>query len=142
MGPEVVPLPGLPMGDAGSIIVIVATDAPLLPGQCRRLAQRATLGIARMGGIGANGSGDIFLAFSTANRNLGEDSDFIQPITVRTLPPGAMTPLFEAAADAVEEAILNALCAAVTTTGINGVVVHALPLDRLREVLKAFKRLD
>jgi len=142
LGPDVVPLPGMPVGDAGSIIVIVATDAPLLPGQCRRLAQRATLGIARMGGIGANSSGDIFLAFSTANRGLGENEESLQPITVQTLPAGAMTPLFEAAADAVEEAILNALCVAVTTTGINGVVVHALPLDRLREVLRAYKRLD
>ncbi len=142
LGPEVAPLPGVPVGDAGSIIVIVATDAPLLPGQCRRLAQRATLGIARMGGIGANSSGDIFLAFSTANRGLGDTTDSVQPLAVRTLPPSAMTPLFEATADTVEEAILNAMCAAVTTTGLNGVVVHALPLDRLREVLKSYKRLE
>ncbi|HVA89547.1 MAG TPA: P1 family peptidase [Chloroflexota bacterium] len=142
LGPAVTPLPGVPVGDAGSIIVIVATDAPLLPGQCRRLAQRATVGIARMGGIGANSSGDIFLAFSTANRGLGEDPGSVQPITVRTLPAGAMTPLFAATADAVEEAILNALCAAVTTTGINGVVVHALPLDALRQVLRAYNRLS
>lgn len=142
LGPDVVPLPGGPeLADAGSIIVIVATNAPLLPLQCRRLAQRATLGIARMGGIGANGSGDIFLAFSTANRGLEPNSDSPTPLTVHMLPSAAMTPLFEAAADAVEEAILNAMCAAVTTTGINGRTAYALPLDQLCDVLRRYNRL-
>jgi D-aminopeptidase len=142
LGPGVVPLPGAPeLADAGSIIVIVATNAPLLPLQCRRLAQRATLGIARMGGIAANGSGDIFLAFSTVNRGLEPNSGSHSPLTVQMLPSSTLTPLFEATADAVEEAILNAMCAAVTTTGINGRVAYALPLDRLCDVLRRYNRL-
>ncbi len=142
IGPDVVPLPGAPdLAGAGSIIVVIATDAPLLPMQCRRLAQRATLGIARMGGIAANSSGDIFLAFSTANRGLEGAADSPAPFSVRMVPNLAMTPLFEAAAEAVEEAILNALCAAVTTTGINDRVVHALPLDQLCRVLRDYNRL-
>jgi D-aminopeptidase len=142
LGPDVVPLPGAPEpARDGSIIVIVATDAPLLPMQCRRLAQRATLGIARMGGIAANSSGDIFLAFSTANRGLEGAVDSPEPVSVRMVPNLAMTPLFEATAEAVEEAILNALCAAVTTTGLEGRVVHALPLDRLCRVMRDYNRL-
>lgn len=142
LGPDIVPLPGAPdLAGAGSIIVIVATDAPLLPMQCRRLAQRATLGIARMGGIGANSSGDIFLAFSTANRGLEGTADSPAPFSVRMMPNQAMTPLFEATAEAVEEAILNALCAAVTTTGIDNRVVHALPLDQLCRVMRDYNRL-
>ncbi|MGH2346748.1 MAG: P1 family peptidase [Chloroflexota bacterium] len=141
LGPNVVPLPGAPeLGEAGSIIVVIATDAPLLPTQCRRLARRATLGIARMGGIGANGSGDIFLAFSTANRGMEISTDSRSPLPVHMLPNSAMTPLFEATADAVEEAILNALCAAVTTTGIDGRTAYALPLDRLCDVLRKYNR--
>jgi D-aminopeptidase len=142
LGPNVVPLPGAPeLAGAGSIIVVIATDAPLLPMQCRRLAQRATLGIARMGGIAANSSGDIILAFSTANRGLEGTLDSPAPFSVRMVPNLAMTPLFEATAEAVEEAILNALCAAVTTTGINGRVVHAMPLDQLCRVLRDYNRL-
>jgi D-aminopeptidase len=142
LGPDVVPLPGAPeLAGAGSIIVVIATDAPLLPMQCRRLAQRATLGIARMGGIAANGSGDIILAFSTANRGLEGTADSPEPFSVRMVPNLAMTPLFEATAEAVEEAILNALCAAVTTTGIDGRVVHAMPLDQLCRVLRDYNRL-
>jgi D-aminopeptidase len=142
LGSDVVPLPGTAdLGGAGSIIVIIATDAPLLPMQCRRLAQRATLGIARMGGIAANGSGDIILAFSTANRCLEGATDSPAPFSVRMVPNLAITPLFEATAEAVEEAILNALCAAVTTTGINGRTAHALPLAKLCDVLRAYNRL-
>jgi D-aminopeptidase len=142
LGSDVVPLPGTAdLGGAGSIIVIIATDAPLLPMQCRRLAQRATLGIARMGGIAANGSGDIILAFSTANRGLEGATDSPAPFSVRMVPNLAITPLFEATAEAVEEAILNALCAAVTTTGINGRTAHALPLAKLCDVLRAYNRL-
>jgi len=124
-----------PEPGGGSIIVVLATDAPLLPHQCRRLAQRATIGVARVGGLGENGSGDIFLAFATANRGLGASDPAAPPVPVRMLPNPAMTPLFEAAAEATEEAIVNALCAATTTVGIDGVTAHALPHDRLVEVM-------
>ena len=128
--------PAAPSGD-GSIIIVVATDAPLLPHQCQRLAQRATIGLARVGGIGADSSGDIFLAFATGNRGLPSDSAALpsDPATVAMVPNQAMTPLFEACAEATEEAIVNALCAATTTTGINGRVVHALPLGRVKELV-------
>ncbi|HYO30477.1 MAG TPA: P1 family peptidase, partial [Thermomicrobiales bacterium] len=124
------------------IIVVVATDAPLLPHQCKRLAQRATIGLARVGGIGADSSGDIFLAFATGNRGLAPDSAAVppHPATVAMAPNQAMTPLFEACAEATEEAIVNALCAATTTTGINGRVVHALPLERVRELMEGAGR--
>jgi D-aminopeptidase len=117
---------------AGSIIVVLATDAPLLPIQCQRLARRATTGLAWVGGIGFNGSGDIFLAFTTGNHvRQGE------PISaVRMLAPDAMNPIFQAAAEATEEAILNALTAAETMAGLDGHVAHALPLDRLVEVME------
>jgi D-aminopeptidase len=119
----------------GSIIIIVATDAPLLPHQCERLAQRATIGLARVGGIGANSSGDIFLAFATGNRGLpGAEEQTAEIATCRMVANDRMTPLFEACAEATEEAILNALCMATTTTGIGGRTIYALPLDRLREV--------
>jgi D-aminopeptidase len=120
---------------SGSIIVVLATDAPLLPIQCQRLARRATTGLAWVGGIGNNSSGDIFLAFSTAN-HIGP-SDKITD--VRMLAPAAMSSLFRAAAEATEEAILNALCMAETTTGRDGRTVHALPLDRLQEVMRRYR---
>ena len=124
----------------GSIIVVLATDAPLLAHQCRRLAQRATIGIARVGGYGADGSGDIFLAFATGNRGL-PGPDLAVPAApvegLRMVPNQAMSPIFEAAAEATEEAILNAVCMATTTTGANGRTIHALPLDRLRAVVAA-----
>ncbi|HEX5500597.1 MAG TPA: P1 family peptidase, partial [Thermomicrobiales bacterium] len=123
----------------GSIIIILATDAPLLAHQCRRLAQRATIGLARAGGVGADSSGDIFLAFATGNAGLPGPDVAVSPapIGIRCLPNQAMTPLFEAAADATEEAILNALCMATTTIGINDRVIHALPLDRVRALVAA-----
>jgi D-aminopeptidase len=124
-----IPSPWDTYDDLGSIIAIVATNAPLIAGQCRRLAQRATLGIARMGGLGANGSGDIFLAFSTANRGLYDARPLREPIPVRMLRHDAMTALFEAVADCTEEAIVNALCMATTMTGANGRTAHALPLE-------------
>jgi D-aminopeptidase len=136
---ELVPRPGLPEG-AGSIIVVLATDAPLLPHQCRRLAQRATIGVARVGGLGENSSGDIFLAFSTGNDNLQPPDAVGDPQTIRALPHGAMTPLFEAAADATEEAILNALCMATTMEGANHRVAQALPLGQLRDLLTHYHR--
>jgi D-aminopeptidase len=119
----------------GSIIIIVATDAPLLPHQCDRLAQRATVGLARVGGIGANSSGDIFFCFATGNRGLpGAEERTRQVSDCRMISPDAMTPLFEACAEATEEAILNAMCMATTTTGINGRTIYALPLARLRQL--------
>lgn len=133
VGADVVPLADDPQPEpgAGSIIVILATDAPLVADQCRRLAQRATVGLARVGGTGSDSSGDIFLAFATGNRVAEDASDAFD---VRTLPHPAMTPLFEAAAEAVEEAIWNAMCAAETTVGFRGRTVHAVPLDLLRTI--------
>ncbi len=133
IGTDVVPSAhAAPAAEAGSIIVILATDAPLLPIQCQRLARRATVGLAWVGGIGANGSGDIFLAFSTGN-HVAHGA----PVsTVRMLAPDAMTPLFQAAAEATEEAILNALVAAETMTGFRGHTAHALPHDRLIEAMR------
>jgi D-aminopeptidase len=119
----------------GSIIIVVATDAPLLPHQCERLAQRATIGLARVGGIGANSSGDIFLAFATGNRGLpGAEEKTDQIASCRMVANDRMTPLFEACAEATEEAILNALCMATTTVGIDGRTMHALPLHRVKEI--------
>lgn len=115
----------------GSIIVVAATDAPLLPIQCRRLARRITVGLGRVGGYGHDSSGDIFLAFSTGN-HLPADSG---PWTVDVLPHREMDGLFHAVADATEESILNALCAAETTTGQKGRTAHALPLDRMEKLL-------
>lgn len=141
---EEVPLGGLPkpgMEGAGSIIVVVATDAPLTPTQCRRLAQRATLGVARMGGNGENSSGDIFVAFSTGNHGLSETEMDREVKTMQFIPNGALSPLFEAAADATEEAILNAMCMATTTEGADHRIAYELPLDRLQEVMRKYNRL-
>ena len=128
------PRPAPPV-DAGSIIVVLATDAPLLPIQCQRLARRATTGLAWVGGIGANSSGDIFLAFATGNRVRSAEPTS----AVRMLAPDAMTVLFQAAAEATEEAILNALCMAETMQGQHGRIAHALPLDRLAEVMQRYR---
>jgi L-aminopeptidase/D-esterase-like protein len=122
----------------GSIIVAVATDAPLLPHQLKRLARRVPLGIARVGGLGANSSGDIFVAFSTANAGAAQRTGTAQ---LEMLPNDRMTWLFEATVQATEEAIINALVAAETMTGINGNTVHALPHDRLRQMLRKYNRL-
>ncbi|MCC6791771.1 MAG: P1 family peptidase [Thermomicrobiales bacterium] len=124
----------------GSIIVIIATDAPLLPNQCKRLAQRATIGVARVGGNGDNGSGDLFLAYSTANR-VSESREVVEPIPVKWYPNGAISDLFEAVADATQEAIVNAMCMATTTVGIEGRTSHAIPLDLLQEVMAKYGRL-
>lgn len=128
-----------PQGD-GSIIIIVATDAPLLPNQCKRLAQRATVGLARIGGNGDNGSGDLFLAFSTGNRGM-EVASTREPSPVRWFRNNTISDLFEATVDATQEAILNALCMATTTTGIEERTSHAIPLDRLQEVMQKYGRL-
>ena len=123
----------------GSIIIIVATDAPLLPFQCRRLAQRATVGLARVGGTGHNGSGDIFLAFATGN-HVPRDSD--GPVALSMMPNDHMDPMFDATAEAVEESVLNALAAAETTVGLNGRTAHALPLDELQRVMARYAPRD
>jgi len=129
---SVVPLPTDPRSaDAGSIIVVLATDAPLLSDQCKRIAQRATVGLARVGGTGGNGSGDIFLAFSTHNR-IASSEDRLS--VVKTLSPTRMTALFNATAEVVEESIWNALCAAETMTGHRGRIVHSVPHDLVREL--------
>jgi len=122
----------------GSIIVVVATDAPLLPHQLKRLARRVPLGIARLGGYASNGSGDIFIAFSTANRGAAAREGVLN---TEMLPNDQMSPLFLATAEATEEAIVNALIAAKTMSGINGNTVYALPHDRLIEVLKKYERI-
>ena len=122
----------------GSIIVVLATDAPLLPHQLKRLARRIPLGIARLGGMATNGSGDIFIAFSTANPGAAGRKGISK---LDMLPNDLMTPLFEATVYATEEAIVNALVAAKTMRGINGNTVHALPHDRLQQVLKKYNRL-
>jgi D-aminopeptidase len=127
LGPDVVPLPGGPEG-AGSIIVVVATDAPLLPHQCDRLAQRAALGIGRTGGAGENSSGDILFCFTTAER------------ARERLANEELDELFYAAIEATEAAILNALLHATTTSGRDGRVVHALPHDRFEEVMRRYGR--
>jgi D-aminopeptidase len=123
--------------DQGSIIIVVATDAPLLPHQLKRIAKRASLGIARNGGIGANTSGDIFIAFSTANKTFRPDSI----ATVSMLSNDLISPLFEATAQSVEEAIVNALVAARTMDGADNLRVTALPHDRLQAILKKYNRL-
>jgi D-aminopeptidase len=134
-----VPTPGaLDSAGAGSIIVVVATDAPLLPAQCARLAQRAGLGVARVGGVGENFSGDLFLCFATGNRGLppnapGADSRLT--VDVRMLANERITPLFDAVVEATEEAILNALLAAETMTGRGGVTAYGLEPDRLLAAL-------
>jgi L-aminopeptidase/D-esterase-like protein len=122
----------------GSIIVIVATDAPLLPHQLKRIAHRITIGMGLVGGRGSNGSGDIYLAFSTANENaFSRDT----ATTVETLSNDTITPLFEATVQAVEEAIINAMVAAETMEGINGNTAYGLPHDLLIEILKKYKRI-
>jgi len=129
----------LPADDgAGSIIVIVATDAPLLPHQLKRLVTRAALGVGRMGGKGENSSGDIFVAFSTANPGASSAKTAVQ---VQMLPNTAINPLFYATVQATEEAILNALLTADTMTGADGYRVTALPHDRLLAAMRKYGRL-
>ncbi|MBA8927898.1 D-aminopeptidase [Kutzneria viridogrisea] len=139
LGEDVVPLPGAALAPgSGSIIIVLATDAPLLADQCRRLAQRAFVGLARVGGGCADSSGDIALAFATGNEGLTPEyvTAAEQPISVRTLPHQALSPLFEAAAGATEEAILNALLAAETMTGAGGVTAHGLSTAVLIDALR------
>lgn len=146
--PELAPLPrcdaargeGAPSrrAEVGSIIVVVATDAPLLPHQLKRLAKRVGLGVGRMGGIGGDSSGDIFLAFSTANAGSGGADSLA---TVRFVANERMNGLFAATIDATEEAIVNAMVAAETMTGADGFRVYALPVDQVQALLRRAGRL-
>ena len=122
---------------AGSIIVVIATDAPLLPHQLKRIATRAALGVGRMGGKGENSSGDIFVAFSTANPRTAGDTSTVR---VEMVPNARMTPLFYATVQATEEAIVNALLAAETMTGADELRVYALPHDRLLAAMRKYGR--
>jgi L-aminopeptidase/D-esterase-like protein len=127
-----------PAEERGSIIIVVATDAPLLPNQTKRLARRASLGLARMGSTSGNGSGDIFIAFSTANPNAAKPAGGMA--TLSMLPNDALGPIFDATVQATEEAIVNALVAAQDMTGVDGHTVTALPHDALQQVLKKYNR--
>jgi D-aminopeptidase len=133
IGPEVVPLAESGAGEgAGSIIVLIASDAPLVPGQCERLARRAGFGIARTGGMGERSSGDFALCFATGNRSLAAEEP---ELPVRMLNDGRIDLLYEAVIDAVEESILNAILASTTMTGRNGNTVHGLPHELLLEAV-------
>lgn len=123
----------------GSIIVIVATDVPLLPHQLKRIAQRIPLGVGIVGGRGSNGSGDIFLAFSTANENAFNRDEMT---TVESMSNDLLMPVFEATVQAVEEAIINAMVAAETMEGINGNKAYAIPHDLLINTLKKYNRIN
>ncbi len=133
-----------PPPGSGSIIVVVATDAPLLPHQCERLAQRAGLGIARMGGTGGHTSGDLFIAFATGNKlpsGVGSDAAPVRgTYDVKAVDDVVIDRLFDATIEATEEAIVNALVAAETMVGRDGITAHALPHERVREVLAAAGR--
>jgi D-aminopeptidase len=144
IGPDDVPLPEGSTryeSGSGSIIVIVATDAPLLPHQCTRIAQRAALGVARVGGTGEQYSGDLMLAFATGNRGIppyawDEAPDTERPeIPLKMVAPQLMTQLFDMTIEATEEAIVNAMVAATTLTGRNGMTVHAIDHTLLRQAL-------
>ncbi len=124
-------------GDVGSIIIVIATDAPLLPHQLKRLARRASMGLARTGSISGNSSGDIFVAFSTANPHADAAPG---PNTVQTVSNERISPLFSATVEATEEAIVNAMVGATTMTGIDGHSVIALPHEQLQQVLKKYNR--
>ena len=125
--------------EQGSIIVVVATDAPLLPHQLKRIVTRVSLGIGRQGGFGGNGSGDIFIAFSTANPRAWHNDG---PVTdVKMLPNDRITPLVQATAQATEAAITNALLAAETMTGANDLRIYAMPVDRMLSAMKKYGRL-
>jgi len=138
-----IPDPGTPPAGSGSIIVVVATDAPLLPHQCERLAQRAGLGIARIGGTGSHSSGDLFICFATGNRGLPHTSFASDPrlaVDVRTVNDHVIGGLFDGVIEATEEAIVNALIAAETMTGRDGITALALPHDKLIDTMARFGR--
>ncbi|HEY3334241.1 MAG TPA: P1 family peptidase [Candidatus Limnocylindrales bacterium] len=127
----------------GSIIIVLATDAPLLPHQCERLAQRASLGLGRMGSIASHGSGDIIIAFATGNRGLARTATERDPraaVATRMLVDKAISPLFQAAVEVVEAAVVAALLAAETLTGRDGITAHRLEHDRLVEIMAGYGR--
>jgi len=136
--PDLMPKKGAPADGTGSIIVVVATDAPLLPHQLKRLARRAGLGVGVVGGRGENTSGDLFIAFSTANP---ENSKTEGVARIEMLPNERISPLLVETVNATEEAIVNALVAAETMEGIDGNTVYALPHDRLQSILRKYNRL-
>jgi L-aminopeptidase/D-esterase-like protein len=125
--------------EAGSIIIVAATDAPLLPHQLKRIARRLSMGLARTGSTSGDGSGDLFIAFSTANFSRTSKRDVA---SVAMLNNQKMDPLFTAAVQAAEEAIVNAMVAAETMTGIDGHTIHAIPHEKLCEVLRDYRRLN
>lgn len=139
-------LAGSPHADpgSGSIIIVVATDAPLVPHQCTRLAQRAGLGLARMGATANYSSGDMVIAFATGNRGMSasDEPGHAAPavLDVRMVPDNRMTPLFQATAEATEAAIVNALLAADVLVGRDGITAHPLDHDRLLDVMARFGR--
>jgi L-aminopeptidase/D-esterase-like protein len=124
--------------EQGSVIVVVATDAPLLPHQLKRVATRISLGIGKTGGTGGNSSGDIFIAFSTANPNSNVADKLV---SVQMIPNDRINPFFSATIQAVEEAVINAMVAAETMKGRDGNTVYALPHDRMMEVMRKYNRL-
>jgi L-aminopeptidase/D-esterase-like protein len=126
----------------GSIIVVIATDAPLLPHQLKRLAKRPSLALGRLGSIASNGSGDIFVAFSTANSSLRSVDPSASPRGVAMLPNDRLSPLFEAVIQATEEAVVNSMIAARTTEGADRLRVHALPHRELQSLLSKYNRLS
>ncbi|HSK17870.1 MAG TPA: P1 family peptidase [Longimicrobiales bacterium] len=128
----------LPEG-AGSIIIVIATDAPLLPHQLKRVATRASIAVGRVGGLGETSSGDIFLAFSTANRSALASADNVS--SYESISDELLNPIYAAAVEATEEAILNAMLAAETMTGADGFRIHALPSDFLIETLRKYGRM-
>jgi D-aminopeptidase len=144
LSPDVVPLPWEAPEAAGSIIVLCATDAPLLPHQCTRVAQRCALGIGRTGGAGEHSSGDLILAFSTARQGVPASEVPVagDPVTipVTMVPDNRLDPLFYAAVEATEAAIVNALLAAETMTGRDGITAHALTAERLRDAMARLGR--
>jgi L-aminopeptidase/D-esterase-like protein len=127
------------ISERGSIIIVVATDAPLISTQLKRLAHRATLGLGRLGSISGDGSGDIFIAFSTANPGAASSKNVAD---VKMLPNGSLDPVFAAVVQATEEAIVNAMIAADSMTGIDNHHVTALDHEKLRAVLKKYNRLQ
>jgi L-aminopeptidase/D-esterase-like protein len=127
--------------DSGSLIVVIATDAPVLPHQLKRLAKRAALGMARTGSLGGNGSGDIFIAFSTANPEAAH-GDELGLSNIRALNNNHIDPLLSASALATEEAIINAMVAAEDMTGRDGTKARALPHEKVREILKTHNRIQ
>ena len=129
---------GKPPSDAGSIIIVVGTDAPLIPVQLTRVAKRAAMGLARLGSYSGNGSGDLIVSFSTAGR--ADDPDQTRPSPITPVASTAIDPLFEGTVEATEEAIVNAVVAAATMTGADGLRLFGLPHDELRAILQRYGR--